>query len=70
MYWLYVAGKRTSVRTRISHGASEYDDRLLGQMARQVGLRRHELDDLIDCPLDQAEYVRLLVERSAVRLEP
>ena len=67
MYWLHVAGKRTSVRTRISHGAREYGENLLGQMARQVGLRRGEFDDLIECPMTEDEYVGLLVERGRIR---
>ncbi len=45
MYWLHVDGKKTSVRTRISHGDKEYGDSLLGLMAKQVGLARRELDD-------------------------
>ena len=66
MYWLYVGGKRTSVRTRISHGAREYGDSLLGQMARQLGLTRSEYDDLIECPMGGTEYVRLLTERGRI----
>lgn len=69
MYWFYVRGKRTSVRTRISHGENEYADNLLGQMARQIGLKRREFDDFIDCPISQDAYERLLVERGRIRLD-
>ena len=69
MYWLYVDGKRSSVRTRISYSAREYDDGLLSQMAKQTGLKRSEFDDLIECPLSAAAYVQLLEERGLVTKE-
>ena len=62
MYWLYVKDRKTSVRTRISQGANEYDDYLQGQMARQLRLKRDEFDSLIECPLSEEDYVRLLTE--------
>lgn len=68
MYWLYVGNRKTSVRTRISHSESEYGDRLLNQMAKQVGLNRTEFDDLIECPLTQDEYLQRLRTRGIVRL--
>jgi hypothetical protein len=67
MYWLHVEGRRSSVRTRISHGAREYGDNLLGQMARQLGLSRSEFDDLVDCPLSEEDYVTRLVDRGRIR---
>jgi hypothetical protein len=68
MYWLYVGTRKTSVRTRISHSESEYGDRLLNQMAKQVGLNRAEFDELIECPLSRDEYVQLLKTRGIVKL--
>jgi len=52
------AGKRTEVRTRLSHqsSGSDIDDRLLGMMARQVKLSRRDFDALINCPLSREEY--------------
>jgi len=69
MYWLFAHGKKTSIRTRISHGQKEYDTRLLGQMARQVGLTREEFADLIDCPLEEQPYLELLIKRGRIRLK-
>ena len=68
MYWLYVNGKKTSIKTRISHGAQEYSDNLLSQMAKQVGLGKNEFDNLIDCPLSEEKYVQLLQEKGKVKL--
>ena len=63
MFWLYVDDKRTGIRTRISHGKNEYGDNLLGQMARQIKLKRAELDDLIDCPLTGEAYLTILKDK-------
>lgn len=69
MYWLYIGSRKTSVRTRISHSESEYGDKLLGQMAKQVGLSKAEFDDLIECPLSYDEYVQLLIARGIIKLD-
>lgn len=67
MFWLVVDGRKTSIRTRISHGVAEYGDNLLPLVARQVGLSKQELYRLIDCPMDGEKLKRLLVERGKVR---
>ncbi len=68
MFWLLVDGKKTSVRTRISHGAKEYGDELLALVARQVGLGKLELYRLIDCPMDGEKLRALLLDRGRIRL--
>ena len=68
MYWLVVGGKKTSIRTRIGHGATEYGDQLLTLMSRQIGLSKSELYRLIDCPMDGEKLRAVLVERGKVRL--
>jgi hypothetical protein len=60
MFWLHVDGKKTSVRTRLSHGLSEYGDSLLAQVAKQMKITRAQLDAFIDCDLSAAEYVGVL----------
>jgi len=67
MFWLLVDGKKTSIRTRISHGVAEYGDNPLALIARQVGLNNRELYSLVDCPMDGEKLKRLLVERGKVR---
>jgi hypothetical protein len=68
MFWLVIGGKKTSIRTRISHGATEYGDQLLTLMSRQIGLSKTELYRLVDCPMDGEKLRTLLVERGKVRL--
>ena len=68
MFWLVVGGKKTSIRTRIGHGATEYGDQLLTLMSRQIGLSKTELCRLIDCPMDGEKLRTVLAERGKVRL--
>lgn len=66
-YILFVDGKKTSIRTRISHGSKKYGRNLLSTMRRQLGLDcMDELKDLINCPMSSSDYVRLLVEREQI----
>ena len=67
MFWLVVDGKKTSVRTRISHGVAEYGDNLLALIARQIGLNNRELHSLVDCPMDGERLKKLLNVRGKIR---
>jgi len=68
MYWFYVGEKKTSVRTRLSHGVNEYGDSLLGQVARQLHLTRADLGDLIECPLKEDEYRQKLISGGHIKV--
>jgi len=59
MLWFFVDGKRTSLRTRISHGLKEYSDPLLAQMAKQLNISKYHLEKFFDCTLTEAEYLAL-----------
>ena len=65
-YVLYVNGKKTSIRTKISHGSKEYPGSLLIQMAKQLHLKRDEFNNLIDCPLTQEELIEILIKRGVL----
>lgn len=68
MLWFHVDGKKTAIRTRISHDGKDYGDSLLGEMSKQVRLPRKKFTDLIECPMSVADYVGHL--RNAGVLEP
>ena len=51
-YRLFVDGKNTGIRTKISHGEKEIGDNLLSQMAKQTKLVKKDFLDLVDCPLE------------------
>lgn len=68
MLWFHVDGKKTGIRTRISHNVKDYGDPLLGEMSKQVKLPRKKFTDLIECPMSLTDYVGHL--RNAGVLEP
>lgn len=51
-------GKKTPVRTRLSHGPSgkDIDSSLVSRMAKQCRLNNRDFENLINCPLDQNSY--------------
>lgn len=62
IYRLEIDGVVTLV-TRISHGARQLDDYLLGMMAKQCALRKAEFLDLVDCPMSAEDWESLVRER-------
>ena len=61
---LYVEGRQTQVRTKISHGNQDYGDDLLSKVRKQLHLTsKAELLDLVDCPMGGAEYLQVLREQ-------
>ena len=68
MLWLVVGGKRSAIFTYVSHGRREYHDALLASMARQLKLRRRQLDDLIDCPMTSEAYIKLLEQENHITI--
>lgn len=62
MLWFHVDGKKTAIRTRISHGGKDYTDPLLSEMSKQVKLPRKKFADLIECPMSLEDYVGHLRE--------
>jgi len=66
----YVNNKKTGIRTFLSRGVKykEYSDDLLSQVAKQLRLKRKELDEFIECPLTQEGYVTLLKERGEIKV--
>lgn len=61
-------GKKSSVRTKTSHGTGHRDiaDVLVAQMAKQCRLTNALFRDLINRPLDRAAYEAKLVEQGLV----
>ena len=59
-YRLYVRGRKADIRTKVGHHSRDYDDRLLGQMAKQLHLK---LGEFVECPLTYDAYIDLMRER-------
>ena len=61
-----VSGKKTTVRTKTSHGTREIDDNLLAQMAKQCKLSNKDFGLLVECPLRREAYEAKLISAGAV----
>ena len=59
-YVYYVDGKKAPVYTYLSRGANEISFKLLKEMAKQLGLDYDDFVDLIECPLKEEEYIKIL----------
>lgn len=63
---LYVDGKRTKVKTKLSHNGQDIDDYLIKNMSKQVHLDKVKFCDLINCPLSENEYKKILKENGVI----
>ncbi len=59
-FHLWVAEKKTTIYTKVSHGEKEIHDRLLGMMARQLKLSSKQFRDLVECPFTADQLVEHL----------
>lgn len=68
MYWYYVDGKKTSLRTRVSNGEKEYNDYLLGERKKQLHLSKIDFIRFIECPLTAEQYKKHLIESNIIKI--
>lgn len=59
-FHLWVAGRKTAIYTKISHGEKEIGDKLLGMMARQLKLTAKQFRELVECPLSRDQLIQHL----------
>lgn len=69
MLWFYAGDKKTSIRTRFSHGVKEYDDWLCALVRKQMNLRGNEFVRFMECPMGYGEYLDLMKALGHVREE-
>lgn len=64
-YFVYYtrAGAKSRIRTKTSHGGTDLDKYLIGQMAKQCGVTSKDFLALVDCPLDQETYEGKVADR-------
>ena len=63
---LYVDGKKTEIRTKVSHGSIEINDRLINLMSIQLHLERKDFMNLVYCPLTLADYLKELAKKGFI----
>lgn len=62
------SSKKSSVRTKTSHGTSHIDisDKLVSTMARQCKLTTRNFRDLVTCPLSREGYEEILLAQELI----
>lgn len=68
MYWYYANGKKTSIRTRVSHSEKSYDDYLLGERKKQIHLSKNDFILFIECPLTAEKYKETLITNKIIKI--
>lgn len=57
---LFVNNKKTSIRTKISHGSKEINDSLIILMSKQLKLNKNFFIDFANCIKNESEYLQEL----------
>lgn len=64
--YLAIGGKRTAIRTMVSHGRKEYTDFLWSCLKRQLHLEQNELITLLNCSMSHEEYIDLIQGKGVI----
>lgn len=67
MYWFRLDGRKTSVRTRMSHGASEIGDNLISRMAREMRISRADFLRFVECEMSGTDYETKMISEGQVQ---
>jgi hypothetical protein len=59
VFWFYINGIRTSIKTKFSHSANEVDDNLIHLMANQIHLTKSEFVKFAVCEINEQEYIKI-----------
>ena len=72
VYTFEFEGQRTDAVTIISRGSGykNYGSKLIGIMAHQLFLTKNQLLSLIDCPMEQPDYERILIGKGVISNTP
>lgn len=58
--YVTLAGKKTDVRTVVSHSSRMLAAPMLNAMARECSLSTEQFLNLVDCPLSREEYEKII----------
>ncbi len=67
---LHIDGAETRIRTKISHGETDIGDRLIKEMARQIGLTNEEFVDFASCKISGGDYVQMISDSKFLDKRP
>jgi predicted RNA binding protein YcfA (HicA-like mRNA interferase family) len=59
-YELQVNGKKSGIRTKVSHGSKDIPPLILSKMAKQIKVTNQQFNNLIDCPFSYHDLLMAL----------
>ena len=62
----YRHGGKLIAKTHMSHNNQEINNHLIGKMSKQCQLDKGDFLDLVDCPLDEAGYIKKLQAKGLI----
>jgi hypothetical protein len=68
MYWYFLDGKKTTIKTRISHSEKNYDDYLLNERKKQLHLSKSDFILFVKCPLTAEQYRQKLIDIKRIQI--
>jgi hypothetical protein len=69
-FWFYYEGKRSAIKTYVSHGATDIGAPLIGMMGKQTKLNKEGFLRLVDCTMDEDSYKNILIEKGEIQPSP
>lgn len=68
VYTFEYQGLRTDATTIISRGSGykDYGSKLISDMSHHLFLSKNQLLSLIDCPMEQPDYERILISKGVI----
>ena len=63
VWFHFLVGDTVYAQTKVSHGRGDVDVRIVGRIARQVGLSQRELADLVSCTLSADSFYGNLADK-------
>ena len=61
--YLTPEGRKTMIRTKLSHGEDSIGDPLISAMAKQTQLRKNEFINLVSCSMSREEYYSIVKDK-------
>ena len=65
-YFLFINGRKTRIRTMISHGEREISDKNCSAMAREMKLTTSQFKEFVYCNIQNKEYVEILIKNGVL----
>jgi predicted RNA binding protein YcfA (HicA-like mRNA interferase family) len=65
-FYLYYHDGKLVAKTMVSHNDQEIGNKLISKMYKQCCISKDEFLDLVNCPLDQEGYIKILKSNGTI----